>query len=110
MNSTEKKAELQQKAGALQQRVDAIKHDMQQAHSPDFAEQATERENDEVLQELLLESKASLQSVNHALARIDEGSYGLCIRCGEAIDEQRLSILPEAETCIYCADITGKNR
>ena len=107
MNNAEARARLQEKASTLSQRIDAISRDLQQAHSASFAEQASERENDDVLHGLLAESRRSLQQVNDTLARIDEGSYGLCIRCGNGIDEQRLAALPEAETCIHCMAVAG---
>lgn len=38
-----------------------------------------------------------------ALARIDEGEYGLCVACGEEIAERRLTVDPLAARCIGCA-------
>jgi len=40
--------------------------------------------------------------VMNALQRIDEGNYGECERCGEAIAEKRLEALPFARHCIDC--------
>ena len=37
-----------------------------------------------------------LREVQAALERLDAGTYGLCLRCGEAIDPQRLKALPTA--------------
>jgi RNA polymerase-binding transcription factor len=39
--------------------------------------------------------------IDQALLRIKEGSYGICARCGEQIDERRLEALPTAR---YCAN------
>lgn len=41
-----------------------------------------------------------LEKVDHALHRIDEGSYGLCERCGRPIEKARLKGLPYATLCI----------
>jgi DnaK suppressor protein len=38
--------------------------------------------------------------VDHALARIDEGTYGLCERCGRPIEKARIKALPYATLCI----------
>jgi DnaK suppressor protein len=38
-----------------------------------------------------------LQDVQDALARIDEGSYGICLTCGEPIDVRRLRAAPTAK-------------
>ena len=43
--------------------------------------------------------EARLQNVNAALARIGEGSYGVCEVCGERIEEDRLNANPAARTC-----------
>ena len=44
------------------------------------------------------------QSVNKALARIEDGTYGACLRCGEAIPVGRLDAVPAAEFCIVCKE------
>jgi RNA polymerase-binding protein DksA len=41
-----------------------------------------------------------LRSIDRALARIDEGTYGTCARCGKPIPEERLEARPWAELCI----------
>ena len=41
-----------------------------------------------------------IEKVDHALVRIDEGSYGLCERCGRPIEKARLKALPYANLCI----------
>ncbi|MGH7806021.1 MAG: TraR/DksA family transcriptional regulator [Candidatus Binatia bacterium] len=46
--------------------------------------------------------RARLHEIEQALARLDLGTYGTCDECGEAIDEERLAILPFALTCVDC--------
>jgi RNA polymerase-binding transcription factor DksA len=43
--------------------------------------------------------------VDQALHRLQAGLYGRCAHCGGQIDERRLEAIPEAITCIECADI-----
>jgi RNA polymerase-binding transcription factor DksA len=69
----------------------------------DFAEQAVERENDEVLTALDDSIRAELAHLEQALARLDEGIYGVCEKCGNSIGEKRIEALPYALTCIDCA-------
>jgi DnaK suppressor protein len=38
--------------------------------------------------------------IDHALERIDEGTYGLCERCGRPIEKARIKALPYATLCI----------
>ncbi|HEY3248382.1 MAG TPA: TraR/DksA C4-type zinc finger protein [bacterium] len=55
---------------------------------------------------LALESSVQqlLTQVDEALARIDEGTYGICVRCGNPIDFARLKVLPYATLCIRCKE------
>jgi DnaK suppressor protein len=95
-------AKLRLKREQLQLRVDSIKIDVTQEHSHDWAEQAIERENDEVIDVIGTEAQATINDIDAALSRIAQGSYGICSDCGESIDGDRLSILPEAIRCINC--------
>jgi DnaK suppressor protein len=45
---------------------------------------------------------ARLERLAAALARLDEGTYGTCLECGEPIGAGRLRVLPEAATCVGC--------
>ena len=49
------------------------------------------------------ELTASLAAIDAALVRIDDGSYGSCLRRGESIGRERLEARPAAELCIDCA-------
>jgi DnaK suppressor protein len=48
-----------------------------------------------------LEQKAD--RVARALAKLDEGTYGICDRCGEPIAQARLDAAPDSVLCIKCA-------
>ena len=43
-----------------------------------------------------------LAEVQEALQRLDSGTYGLCLACGEVIDPARLEVLPYASLCLRC--------
>jgi RNA polymerase-binding transcription factor DksA len=96
-------ANLKQKLTELEDRLAHIKKDMSQSHSADSSEQAVERENDEVLEEVGQETQSAIEDIRLALARIAQGSYGRCSDCGDAINPQRLEALPEAVHCMSCA-------
>ena len=50
---------------------------------------------------LLIENRRDqLSGIEEALQRIDEGSYGLCVDCGEKIPPKRLEVLPFAVRCL----------
>lgn len=97
---------LEQKA-RLQKRIDEVVRDVRHDEEPlnqDFAEQAVEREHEEVMDALGLRCRRELAAVDRALLRIDGGDYGMCLECGEAIPEARLEILPFSEYCVSCAE------
>ena len=43
-----------------------------------------------------------LTEVEHALAKFEKGTYGLCESCGQPIDPARLEALPQANLCLSC--------
>ena len=97
------RAALEEKLGSLQNRLGKITHDLRQAAEPDSEERATGRENDEVLEYLATTGREELQQLQAAIARIDTGTYGVCIKCDEEISDQRLAALPYTTTCVACA-------
>ena len=44
-----------------------------------------------------------LRKVERALVRLESGTYGTCVRCGDEIPKDRLEIMPESATCVMCA-------
>ena len=53
----------------------------------------------------LIQMKAeTLNKINEALARLEEGSYGYCFECGEEIAQPRLRALPFAVRCKDCEE------
>lgn len=69
----------------------------------DWTERASLLESDEVLEELDAEARQEIAAMRAAIRRIDEGTFGVCTGCGEAIGEARLHALPFATQCIDCA-------
>ena len=52
---------------------------------------------------LIQQARQALVEVDAALARVEEGTYGVCGRCGKPIGEGRLRARPVARACIDCA-------
>ena len=87
------------------QRVNAIDKDIRHEElSSNWTEQATERENDEVLESLGNASQQELMMIDSALKRIDSGDYFSCSVCGEDIPSARLELLPFTTHCVNCAE------
>lgn len=107
MNTDAYKAELINIRDQLMQRIVALGKDLHRENQPveqDFAEQASQLENDEVLNALNDEAKEELMLVNQALLRIKNNRFGICQGCHQSIDEARLKAIPYAGFCIGCAD------
>jgi DnaK suppressor protein len=45
--------------------------------------------------------------VEHALRRLEEGTYGRCERCDDQIAEERLEVFPMATTCVSCRPVAA---
>jgi len=90
----------------LNLRLSRITNNVKHADVPlekDFAEQATQNENDEVMDYLGNSARTEIEMIKQAIARIDNGQYGICQVCGEPISKERLEALPYSNLCIKCA-------
>ena len=66
-------------------------------HQADVATETFEREKD---LSILDNIEGELADVEHALQRLDDGSYGTCEACGKPIDDERLEALPATRFCL----------
>jgi DnaK suppressor protein len=65
-------------------------------------------ERDLAISNLDRESKL-LQSIRSALARIEDGGYGVCLRCDIAINPKRLGAVPWAAYCVRCQEAADRH-
>ncbi|HEY7017192.1 MAG TPA: TraR/DksA C4-type zinc finger protein [Gaiellaceae bacterium] len=68
-------------------------------HPGDMATSTFDRELDYTLEENV---ERALSEIDAALKRIEDGTYGTCVNCGEPIAQERLEALPWATLCIDC--------
>ena len=61
----------------------------------------------EAIEALNVLQAAQLEKIDHALARIEEGTYGTCEDCGVAIPAARLEVMPSATLCVECQATSG---
>ncbi len=66
-------------------------------HQADVGTETFDRERDLSILERV---EAELVDVEHALRRLDEGTYGLCEACGQPISDDRLEAQPAARFCV----------
>lgn len=96
------------RVGALEREFAGIVEAARQAnaddeHDPEGATIAFERQHTAAL---LSQARRRLEQVDQAVQRVAAGRYGVCERCGEPIDPDRLAARPTAVRCIGCA--TGR--
>ena len=102
-NISAAKVRLDKILAELEGRQQRIGEDLEEPLNPDSSERAVEMEDDASLEGQAVLLEREIASVRRALARIDDGSYGECVRCGESIAAARLEARPEAALCINCA-------
>src|SRR5262249_13782347 len=69
------------------------------------AVESSEADIQEELEFALIQMKSeTLNKVNDALRRLEQGDYGYCFECGEEIGEKRLRALPFAVRCKSCEE------
>jgi len=66
------------------------------------ADKATVRLLNDLALEAAGHTAAQIQVLRHALAKFEDGTYGLCEECGNDIGHSRLQARPEARLCIAC--------
>ena len=97
------KARLEAELEELESRQSRIADDLSEPLNADSSEQAIEMEDDASLEGQGALISKEIASVKRALARIEDGTYGECVRCGGDIAPARLEARPEAALCIDCA-------
>lgn len=97
------KARLEAQLAELESRREHIAGDLDEPISRDSEDAATELQDDAALEGQNALVAREIASVKRALARIADGTYGECVRCGGDIAPARLEARPEAALCIDCA-------
>lgn len=100
------RAALQNRLAPLRERearLSARLNDRSEPLPADSGEQALALEDEEVLRDLNANERAEIQRITAALARLDAGTWGICVSCGGRIEPKRLAALPTADRCLACA-------
>ena len=104
--TSEQRAQLESERDELRQRLSelgfadggtGLEYD---GNFADSSQVTAERGEAEALANTLRET---LNEVEHALAKFDDGTYGRCEGCGQTIAAPRLEAMPAARFCIDCA-------
>lgn len=84
-------------------RIEAHQKNTHHAVPLDSQEAAAFRSNDMVVDALDDHTREEIARIQATLARIDGGTWGMCMSCDEPIREGRLRALPTAVLCVHCA-------
>ena len=71
-------------------------------NDPDSLDLAVSQSNRDLSLRFANRERRMLNKIRHSLQRIQEGEYGMCSECGDAIGYRRLSFRPVANLCIDC--------
>jgi RNA polymerase-binding transcription factor len=74
----------------------------------DIADKAVSSYTREFLYSLSDSDRTTLLQIDEALARIEDGTYGLCSNCGTPMAEKRLMAVPWTPYCIECKELSEK--
>ncbi len=97
---------LEEKQRILNNSKETLKNDL--ALSPDDLPDETDLAASEVNQNLVFKlrdrERQMLVKIDQALARMDEGTFGLCESCEEPIEPKRLEVRPVSTMCLGCKE------
>jgi DnaK suppressor protein len=78
------------------------------SNAPSHLADRSNQEAESVVNIGLAENEAALRlEIDEAIARLDDGTYGVCEECGGEIAPERLEALPYSRLCIQCAKQRG---
>ena len=108
MDADTAKATLLKRRAELQDEMLRIEDSLDDPPPKDWEDRAAERQGDEVLEAKGNFDATELRRIDAALARIEDGSYGICVKCGDEISAARLDLLPATPLCKTCAAQAAK--
>lgn len=111
------KKRLEEERERLEEQIADYERDLEEARltesssdrSPDPGNAEASSMKLEYAKELSIEQNTLdlLSKANRALERVEEGTYGICESCGNAIPVERLEVLPYSTLCVECASRTS---
>lgn len=103
MDIDTRKQQITARINELTAHMQKLSDDLDQPLPAHLEDQAIDLEDDEVLSGLGRANMQEVRLLNAALKRIADGSYGICLKCGDDISAARLDAVPYAVLCRTCA-------
>ncbi len=98
------KAELIQRKADLEQKLTQLNEKVTEEREMDPADQAASSTMELLKSSFQNTELEEYHNIELALEKIDEGTYGVCIDCGEPISDKRLKMNPNASRCLRCQE------
>jgi RNA polymerase-binding protein DksA len=86
----------------MMQESDELKEIVEDMDPKDLVDIASEDIDRTIMQALGAQDMKRLRLIESAISRIENGHYGMCIRCNKKIPKERLQAIPYALMCIAC--------
>ena len=74
----------------------------------DIADKAVSSYTREFLYSLNDSERNTIQQIDQALFRIEDGTYGFCLNCASPMSEKRLTAIPWSRHCVDCQELAEK--
>jgi|SRR5512134_367246 len=87
----------------LQGEAESEGRTLREGRSPDWVDQASDEGAARLLADLTERERIEVAEIDAALARIERGTYGVCLSCGGPVERGRLRAIPEARLCLECS-------
>jgi DnaK suppressor protein len=98
------RAELEREQGALRRQLGELGHgETGLTYDPNFADSSQVTAERGEADALASKLEVTLAEVEHAIAKLETGAYGVCESCGKPISADRLEAKPAARLCMDCA-------
>ena len=89
---------------------ESFKQIIESVDPKDFGDIASEDTDRKMLESMSEKDSKRMQLIESALARIEQGKYGKCVKCAKKIPEDRLRAIPYALMCIECQTATERKK
>ncbi len=106
------KETLQSRKEQIEKNISAVEHEMDQLRELELNDEGdyASVSNDNMVENAIgNQQELELFEIDIALAKIKEGTYGICEMCEECVGVHRLKVKPHAKYCIDCREIAEKS-
>ena len=83
-------------------------HSQEKEGAPDLGDRALETMSRDLLYQLSIGERDIVRRIDAALERMEAGTYGTCLNCGEQVEKGRLQAVPWARHCIDCQELQDR--